>query len=110
MILSPAEQSTLLQENFVKTELETGHRMLKLAVEQRDRDEHESAMESLTLARVALSGAEEHLAAVKLPPHETREILPEVRRLRNQIENFERGADGRQPNNAQKIHSDSGGE
>jgi len=89
--LSPVILSSALQEDFVRTELETGHRMLELAIKQRDLQEFDAAAHSLTLAKVALSGAHRHLSAVKLPGSETKEIYSQVRELRRQIESFDGG-------------------
>jgi len=88
-MLSPAKHSTALQLSFVRTELETGHRMLALAGKQRDLLEHDAAAQSLSMAWLALSGAENHLAAVKLPRREAKQILPEVRELRRRIAAFD---------------------
>jgi hypothetical protein len=85
--------STELQANFVETELETGHKMLEQAIRQRSQYDNESASQSLSLARLALSGAQEHLDTVKLPRIETKEILQDAAQLRKQIESFERTAD-----------------
>lgn len=85
--------------------------MLARAVSQRDRHEDDAAL-SLDMARLALSGAENHLAAVDLPPRDAKEILQEVRKLRRKIAGFEGGAGG-PPREArrsskkrkQKVHS-----
>ena len=86
---SPAILSSALQEDFVRTELETGHRMLELAIKQKGLGEHDAAAQSLSLAHVALSGAQEHLSAVKLPRSQTKEMYRQVRELRRQIEDFD---------------------
>ena len=87
--MSPARLSTTLQENFVKSELETGHRMLALGKDQRKLRQQEAARQSLDLARVALSGAERHLEAVNLPQIERDELSHDVDQLRREIETFE---------------------
>lgn len=93
--MSPARLNSTLQADFVRTELETGHRMLAWAINQRSFRADDDAIESLSLARVALSGAERHLATVTLPRKETKELLRNVHDLRRQIESFEAGAHSR---------------
>jgi hypothetical protein len=96
--LSPAKLNTRLQGDFVRTELETGHRMLALAMDQRTLHEDDAAVQSLSLSRVALSGAERHLATVKLPRVEAKELLRDVRELGRRIEGFESArGNGRAP-------------
>ena len=90
--MSPAKLNITLQSNFVRTELETGERMLAQAVIQKNLHEDESAAESLTMARVALSGAVRHLTIAKLPSGETKDLRQNIRELRRGIETFERGA------------------
>jgi hypothetical protein len=94
-IMSPAKHSTALQVDFVRTELETGHRMLALAARQRDLQEDDAAVESLGMARLSLSGAENHLAAVNLPRQEAKQIVREVGELRRRLEAFDGGRTGR---------------
>ena len=89
--MSPAKLSDRLQSDFVRTELETGYKMLRLAMEQRNSQERDAAAQSLSLARVALAGAVEHLAAINLPRDENRELSHGVRELRRAIEHFENG-------------------
>jgi len=90
--MSPAKRNITLQVGFVRTELETGHRMLALAGRQRRLHEDEAAMESLSMARMALSGAQDHLIAVNLPRSETKGIVREIRELRRQTAAFEADA------------------
>ena len=90
--MSSANTNIRLQRAFVKTELETGYRMLDLAAMQRRLHKEDDAVESLSLALVALTGAERHMADVKLPRTETRDIFRQARQLRNQIDGFERHA------------------
>jgi hypothetical protein len=89
---SPAELNIALQSNFVRTELETGHRMLTLAAKQRNMREDDSARQSLSMALVALSGAERHLASVTLPRMETTELRRNVGELRRRIDGFDSSA------------------
>jgi hypothetical protein len=63
--------------------------MLALAIDQRTLHEDDAAVQSLNLSRVALSGAERHLATVTLPRVETKELLRDVRELGRRIEGFE---------------------
>jgi hypothetical protein len=90
--VSPARLNVTLQGDFVRTEVETGLRMLALARQQQRRRQDEAARESLNLAKVALSGAERHLAAVSLPPAETRELSRDLRVLRRRLEAAGSGA------------------
>ena len=92
--MSPAKLSEKLQEDFVRTELETGHRMLALAIQQRSSNDYEAAEQSMGLARVALSGAEEHLESVKIPQADEEKIMEDVRQLRNQIQAYDGGTTG----------------
>jgi len=79
----------------VRTELETGHRMVEQAIKQRGQEEHDGTMQSLSLARVALTGAERHLAAVDLPQRDKRSLLADARELRRRIEGLEKSATAR---------------
>jgi len=90
--LSSASTNIRLQRAFVKTELETGYRMLGLAVAQRRLHKEDDVVESLSLALVALTGAERHMAEVKLPRTETRDIVQRARELRDQIDGFDKRA------------------
>ncbi len=90
--MSPAKLSNTLQEDFVKTELETGQKMLARAARQRSEGEQDAASESLSLARIALNGAEEHTAAVSLPEGAVQSIEKESEKLRRQITAFEKEA------------------
>jgi hypothetical protein len=113
--LSSATLNIALQTDFVRTELETGRRMLGLAAQQRSLQDHEAAMQSFNMACVALTGAERHLALAKLPLAATREVVPQVRELRQQIAAFEGGRPGQTPCTARragrkrvkKVHSGS---
>jgi hypothetical protein len=89
--LSPAKLSSALQEDFVRTELETGHRMLALAGEQENLHEDDAARQSLNMAHIALSGAERHLAAVNLAATETAVLSQDLAELRRRIEAFQGG-------------------
>ena len=100
--MSPAKHSTALQIGFVRNELETGYRMLALATRQRDLHEDDAAAQSLGMAHLALSGAENHLAAVNLPRREAKQILRETGELRRRIAAFGGGR-----KRAQKMHSGS---
>ncbi len=83
--------------------------MLALAIDQRTLHEDDAAVQSLSLSRVALSGAERHLAIVTLPRTETKELLRDVRELARRIEGFEGAAGSRQPKRTKKLHSGSAG-
>ena len=87
--MSSTETYVHLQENFIKTELETGRKMLRQALRQRRMRQNERAMDSWRMARLALSGAETHMAAVGLP----REVVTRMNRgaaqLRRLIAAFE---------------------
>jgi hypothetical protein len=87
--LSSANTNLRLQTDFVMTELETGYRMLGLAVAQRGLRREDDAAQSLSLALVALTGAERHMVEVKLPRTKTRDIVRRARELRDRIDGFE---------------------
>jgi len=87
-ILSPAKLNLTLQSDFVRTELETGHKMLAMAIDQRSMEANDAANDSLDMARVALTGAERHLEAVNLPARETKGLYRDLRELRRQIQGF----------------------
>jgi hypothetical protein len=87
--LSSEGTNLTLQTNFVTTELQTARRMLDWAVARRSHHEHEGAMESLGLARVALSGAEQHMSIVKLPADRVASIKREARELWHRIQSLE---------------------
>jgi len=86
--LSPAKLSCTLQEDFVRTELETGYRMLTQAAAQQDLHQDEAVTQSISLARLALSGAERHLAAVNLAAAETEGLYQDLGELRRRIDAF----------------------
>ncbi|HTQ58290.1 MAG TPA: hypothetical protein VMI94_27700 [Bryobacteraceae bacterium] len=89
--MSPAKLSNTLQAGFVRTELETGHRMLAAAIGQRRAGQDATAAQSLDLARLALAGAERHLSAVSLPGGAAGELEHWLEELRGRIHEFEAG-------------------
>ena len=92
--MSPAKLSDALQASFVRAQLEAGYRMLELAAKKK-RKSQEFAPDPLSLARIALIGAEEHLAATSLPRAERRALFQAARELRRAIESVETGASAR---------------
>lgn len=87
--MTPEKRNITLQESFVRTELEDGQKALASACRHRELRQDDTALESLRLARVALSGAERHLAAVILPRSAAKHLFQGIRDLRIQIERFE---------------------
>ena len=81
--------NTTLQTNFVRTEVQIARRMLRSAAKCLSDRQHDGARESLGMAQVALSGAEKHMAVVKLPAGKTKTIKREVRELWRRIRGIE---------------------